>query len=184
MEERKPKDPLGIALLVFSGLVAVGGLAFFVYSLWHGIMGLGESLMPAAIPGSTTLHLERPGTYTIFYETRDEYANFNGYELAVTGPDGKDIALTPPRGTTTYSFGDRTGRSVFNFEVAQPGDYRLEGTSEADQPPAQLAVSDRMDSEIFALVMNALAIAATTGLATIILLVLGILRLRSSRPPQ
>ena len=181
MQERKSKDPLGIALLVLSGLVAAGGLGFFVYSLWRGINGLGESLMPATIPGVTVLHLERPGTYTIFHETHDEYVNFNGYDLSVTGPEGRDIALSPPRGSTTYNFGDHSGHSIFTFEISQPGDYRLEGTSDADQPPARLAVSDRMDSEIFGLVVNGMAIMATTGIATIILLVHGILRLRSSR---
>ena len=128
------------ALLVVCGVLGCAG--FF----WWGLGGLGDDLTQVLVPGSTTLNLKDPGDYTIFHEYRSVmngkvYSNtqgVDGLQLTLTNKTtGQVIPLSQPMGHSTYNYGGRSGSSVFDFTITQPGAYDFSGAYPPGQPAPQ-----------------------------------------------
>lgn len=121
-----------LAVLVFV-VGEVVAIVFFV----TGSIGTMSGLAKVVVPGSETFTLPEPGKYVVFYEYHSVVGNRTyatpdeaprGLECTVVAEDtGGDIPLSPATGTT-FSGGNVEAISLWAFEVAQPGEYRLSGS--------------------------------------------------------
>jgi hypothetical protein len=114
--------------------VLVAGIALFVVVLWKGISSIPSRVQQVVAPGRAELTLSTSGDYTIFYEYRSVIGNrvystgedVPGLECTLTS---KAIGATVPLKDSTlnsnYTFGGRSGRSVFDFYIDRPGTYEL-----------------------------------------------------------
>ena len=118
---------IGVAL-------ALAGNGLFAYFLVHGIFHLTDSLTQVVVPGDAELSLSTPATYTIFLEEQSvvdgriysTMQSIAGLNCSVTMlPGSQQIPLERPAISTTYSEGGRSGRSVLEFPVKVPGQYKL-----------------------------------------------------------
>ncbi|MBX3502240.1 MAG: hypothetical protein KF889_22600 [Alphaproteobacteria bacterium] len=168
---------------VLAAIIGVGGFVAGGFHLFSGIGGMEDRLMQVVVPGSATLNLSQPGTYTIYHESQSVvdgrvYAgtNVGGLRVAMRGPDGSEVKLVPNSGGMTYKFGSRKGHSIFTFAVSAPGEYRITGTlpDGRSEPKVVLAIESglmggmaRMIGGAIGLVFGGLAIAGIIVVLTL-----------------
>lgn len=120
-----------IPLVLLLGAAGAGSLLFV------NVMGMQNRLERVIIPGEVELTLSEPGSYTVFYEFQSLLDN-QSYSTGENLPDleyqlqsltdGTQITLRPSGSSkTTYSSPDRSGISVFQFEIGTSGVYRFSG---------------------------------------------------------
>jgi hypothetical protein len=157
-------------------LVIIAGSIFSIFLLISEFSKTAEESIQIMVPGSGDLELPVKGTYTIFYENQSVV----GGKVYLTGEDisglkievinkttGSKVATHPPSGSTTYSMGGRTGRSILAFDIDQPGIYELSAnyTKGKEGPEIVLAIFTR----------NIFSKAATSALIYIASIALGAL---------
>jgi len=129
--------------LALAALVVITGLFIFGWMAYSALSDIGGDLVQMAAPGTAELDLEKAGEYTIFYE---DVSVVEGrfYSTGETVPPGlvielldlstgEKLDLSPPFGSSTYTFAGRSGRSIAAFEVDHPGIYRMT----ASYPPGR-----------------------------------------------
>jgi hypothetical protein len=144
----------------------VGG-GSFVYTIFHGVMHTTDSLTQIVVPGSTELDL-RPGQYSVFLE---EQSVVNGKVYSTTQSidglachvssvlSGAAIAIRKASMSTSYSVNGRSGHSVLEFPIQQPGRYRFacDYGESSRGPELVVAVGTGVDEAIFGTVLGGLA---------------------------
>ncbi|HYI46113.1 MAG TPA: hypothetical protein VE174_11720 [Actinomycetota bacterium] len=113
---------------IFLALAVPSGLL-----LKTGITSLTEGLERFTAPGSATVTLGVPGTYTVFHEYRsslggrlyDGPATLPTMNFAVEGPAGTSPAIESSSGNFNYSIGSRAGYAVGSLRIERPGEYRI-----------------------------------------------------------
>ena len=97
------------------------------------------------VPGTHELELESTGTYTIFYEYRstvdgkkyltgESLSTISGIDIRLESKgDAQQIPLENPFGSTSYTVGSRSGESLFEFDIDEPGEYILTAEYENDR---------------------------------------------------
>ena len=176
---------------VVAALIAVGGFVAAYFHLMPRIGGLESRLMQVVMPGSATLALAEPGTYTIFHEHKATVggryyasASADGLTLRLESAGGARVPLSVPATSSSYSIGNRAGTSIYAFTVTAPGTYRLSGTlaSGRNEPRIVLAVGRGFMAEIFGLVGSTLAIVfGALGLAGAIVVATLVQRARARK---
>lgn len=168
---------------VLAGVVFVGGWVLFALFLFKSLSGMGARLQQVVAPGETDLTLREPGNYTIFYEyhsvigdkvySTDE--SLSGLRcVLVSKANNSKVALSPSSMNSTYELGGRSGRSIFDFRIDQPGVYAISaGYPQGQQgPEVVLAVGKDFTTRLFATILEALALVfGTMGIAVTITLV-------------
>jgi hypothetical protein len=135
------------------------GIVIAVWAGWSAATAVGNAFTRFVVPGSGVVALEKPGTYTIFHETRSViggrmYAVKDMPSVKVdVAPEGGGAAIPveAPGGHSTYSFGGHVGESLMQFTIVQPGRYRVTATYSNGQngPQTVLAVSSGVIGTIF-----------------------------------
>jgi hypothetical protein len=169
-----------------AGAVFVGGWVLFAVFLFEGLSGMEKNLQQALAPGVTDIVLQTPGEYTISYEYHSVFRekvystdeSISGLECALVSKQSSSrVRLSPSRMNTTYEFGGRAGRSVFNFTVQQPGAYSLTSSYPEGQTGPEIVLAVGKDStaglfltiaEALASVLGSLLIAVTIAVITIV----------------
>ncbi len=108
------------------------------------------------VPGTHELDFDDSGKYTIYYEYQSSI-NGRGYssseylksiEVDLQSEDGSIIVpLSTSEGNATYQIGGRAGRSLFSFDIEEPGTYIIhadyqDGTS---TPEVVFAIGPEFD---------------------------------------
>jgi hypothetical protein len=160
---------------VVAGAIALSGIVGAVYYLLPRIGSLEAKLSQAVMPGSATITLAEPGTYTIFHEQKavvdGRYyasASADGLRLKLETAAGMAVPLSEPATNSSYSIGNRAGTSIFAFTIAEPGRYRMTGAlaSGRDEPKIVLAVGQGLLSGMFSLIgMTLLIFFGSRGVA-------------------
>ena len=186
--------------LALAGAVLVAGWALFAFFLYKNLTGLGAKLQQVVGPGQAELTLREPGRYTIFYE----YQSIIGDKVYSTGAlpglectvilksKNSKVALTPSAVNSTYHFGGRAGRSLFDFAVDEPGVYVLssEYAEGRRKPEIVLAVGKDLATGLLKTIFGALGLAfGSTAMAIAIAVVTLVKRSKSKKlaaspPPQ
>ena len=130
------------ALVVLSTVAAIVGL---VWGIGRVDVSPGE-YERVSVPGSTTLELERTGTYRLHGETTEIIGYGASYVsetidapiVVVKGPNGRVIRVreVSVSSSTTYVDGDREGVRFGEFEVATPGRYTVDVRTRTEDDPA------------------------------------------------
>jgi hypothetical protein len=152
----------------FAGVVVLLGVGLFAWTIWKGVGGIGGKLQQVAAPGKSDLTLAAPGSYTIFYEPESVFNNqvystggkVSAIECTVVSKStGAPVKLSHSTANATYSFGGRSGQSVFDFQIDRPGVYELTSNYPEGQqgPEIVLAVGHGVNEGMVVAVFGGLA---------------------------
>jgi len=178
---------------VVACVIALAGLVAAALYVVPRIGTVDQGAMRLVMPGSAVLALDTPGSYTIFHERRSVvdgryYASdsVDGLKVTLADPRGAPVALAEPTMSTSYQMGNREGRAMLAFEVAEPGRYRLTASlaSGAAEPKVVLAVSQGLVGGIIQLVFKTLGIVfGSLGIAGLIVAVVAVRRSKMAATP-
>jgi hypothetical protein len=137
--------------LVAAVLFSIGVIVFGV-TLWAAIGEVHQKvndLKRVAVPGQVSVPLEKPGTYTVYYEKRS-VMNGQPYTapdplpeiaLKVTGPDGESVEVSRKKSADMYDLDRYAGTGTWQFEVTKAGPYQLQVPPAESAPDAKLVLA-------------------------------------------
>jgi len=181
----------GLAAVVF-----ISGWVLFGLFLYRNLSGISSKLQQVVVPGKTQLSLNRPGSYTIYYEQESVVGSkvystsrsLSGLECTVTAKaTGEEVALSRAAVSARYSVGGRSGYSVFDFKIDRPGIYEIAAQYPEGQegPEAVLAVGQGFTMRVLTTVFGGLAIVfGSIGLAVAIAVYTAVKRHKAMRQAQ
>jgi hypothetical protein len=176
-----------------AALIFLAGCGVFVLVLIRQSKSLSGSLVQILAPGQMELNLTEAGSYTIFYEHESvvgERVYSTGEHLSglecqlISRATGSGIALSAPPASSGYSIGRRSGRSIFQFHIDQPGAYIFFARYTGGQlePEVVLALGHEFGRHSFAASAGSLAlILGSTGLALAVAVLVAIKRDKSKK---
>lgn len=107
----------------------------FGWTVFSAISEIGDDFVQMTAPGTKDFDLSEVGEYTIFYENLSVVGGRlystgdavpSGLEIEVVDvSSGEKVDLSSPKGSSSYSFGGRSGRSIAAFAIGHPGTYRM-----------------------------------------------------------
>ncbi|HET7840478.1 MAG TPA: hypothetical protein VFM21_02675 [Terriglobia bacterium] len=189
-------NPPSRAYYGVAGAVLVGGVGLFVALLWRGISSVPSKVQQVVAPGRAELTLSKPGDYTIFYEYQSVLGNrvystgqnVPGLECTLVSKSAQEpVPLSRATVNSNYSFGGRSGKSVFDFHINQPGVYELTASYPVGEQGEEvvLAVGQGVVTGILSTVFGALAIMfGTIGLTIAIILITAVKRHNAAKRLQ
>jgi hypothetical protein len=181
----------GLAAVVF-----ISGWVLFGLFLYRNLSGISSKLQQVVVPGKTELSLNRPGSYTIYYEQESVVGSkvystsrsLSGLECTVTAKaTGEEVALSRTAVSSRYSVGGRSGYSVFDFKIDRPGIYEIAAQYPEGQegPEAVLAVGQGFTMGVLTTVFGGLAIVfGSIGLGVAIAVYTAVKRHKAMRQAQ
>jgi hypothetical protein len=181
----------GLAAVVF-----ISGWVLFGLFLYRNLSGISSKLQQVVVPGKTELSLNRPGSYTIYYEQESVVGSkvystsrsLSGLECTVTAKaTGEEVALSRAAVSSRYSVGGRSGYSVFDFKIDRPGIYEIAAQYPEGQegPEAVLAVGQGFTMGVLTTVFGGLAIVfGSIGLGVAIAVYTAVKRHKAMRQAQ
>lgn len=190
-----PAKPKGRVALVLGTVLLVSGIALGIVLAVTGVVNMADAVddyQRVPVPGGGSVELTETGTYHLYYErppslVGDSY--FSPSQLAITGPGGAQLPIVVGRTSSTYEFGDRSGRSIGTFRADVAGTYQirtlqLDGESGdfSFEPTGQIAVTKDSPFRSVGLVLAGVFGGGAMVLTGIVLLIVG--GVRRSRSKQ
>lgn len=117
-----------------AGAVFIAGWVLFAIILFKNLSGMGAKLQQVVVPGTGAVTLREPGNYTIYYEYHSVVGNkvysteenLSGLACTlVSRATNSKVPLSPTSSSSSYELGGRSGKSIFDFKIQQPGVYDL-----------------------------------------------------------
>lgn len=168
------------------------GAGFFVYTIFHGLTHVTDSLTQIVVPGKMELNLQ-PGRYSVFLEEQSivngriysTTQSINGLVCRVNSvEDGNAVTIQKASVNATYDVGGRSGHSVLEFPIHQAGRYAFacDYGENAKGPEVVVAVGSGVGGAIFSTVLGSLAaFSGGCGLCLVVVLVVATLRGREKK---
>jgi hypothetical protein len=147
----KPSHVPGRVWYFIAALIFLAGLAAMLTLMVEQLSGIGSRMIQVIVPGQSELTLDKAGTYTIFHEYRSTVGTrvfavetVSGLSVTVRSKaTGEDILLQTTTGAS-YTVEGRSGRSILNFKITEPGTYLLiAGYSDGRREPQTVITVDR-----------------------------------------
>jgi hypothetical protein len=178
----------GLAVLVLvAGWVGMGAL------LATRLSGTADRMMRVVVPGEAELRLNQPGTYTIFHEYRStldgrvyDTPSIDGLDITVRAVSSGRLLELQHGATGSYTVGGSAGRSLFDFEVSEPGAYRIAGVyaDARKEPQAVLAIDRGFIGDLLITILGAVAFAfGGTGGAIVVAILVARRRAKAAGAP-
>jgi hypothetical protein len=144
----------GVSVFAF-----IAGVVLFFVVLLFGILSSFNNVgHQVVVPGSGIIELDEAGNYNIFHEYRSivdgkvySSNSINGLVYALRNvKTGEFITLTNPESNMNYSINGREGRSIFEFNIDEPGRYEFEAWYETENgEEAVLAIGKGFGANLF-----------------------------------
>lgn len=163
-------SPPSRAWYVVAAAIFVMGLVGFASLLFFTISKIGEGYVRVVVPGEGEVSLEKPGRYVIHHEFKSVvggrvYSMASGEGLegmkieAFALPGNVPVPVHESTMSGTYSFGSYSGTSLMEFDIAQPGRFRVRGTRAdgAASPQTVLSIAQSAVGSIVAAVFGCIA---------------------------
>jgi hypothetical protein len=175
---------------VLAAICLTAGTSIAIWLAMSAYARLQNALTRVVVPGAIVLTLDEAGRYTIYHEPESVvdgqlYAapNIAGLHVAVTGEDGKAVAVATPWISGSYAIGSHSGKSVWAFEIPAPGRYRLTAGYSAGQtePQTVLAVGRDFFGRALATIFGAIGSVFAGFVAALVLALTTYLRRRRLR---
>jgi hypothetical protein len=179
-----------------AGGIGAMALAAFVAILFNGIAGMGDALQQMLGPGRIEISLEEPGTYTVFHEHESIFEGqyysspeiVSGLTVRVRAVEnGETIRVKAPNVSTNYAVSGRSGVGIFEFNIVEPGRYRITaayGNGQAT-PPVVLAIGHDFMGGLLATIFGAIGVMMVgAGLVISIVVVTFVKREKARRAMQ
>lgn len=150
-------------------LIAAIGIALSVMLIINLITTVSSSSEQIVMPSSTDIELVDPGKYYIYYEYESVVdgkiystgsADVSGFRVFIVNKsNNENVELLTPIFNSNYSFSGRTGYSVFEFMIEEPGSYEITGHYEHGAgEEIVLAIGKGFVGNMFASILGAIAI--------------------------
>jgi hypothetical protein len=188
MEQLRSRTP--IWPFVAAGLVLLACIGGAIYLFITGLLGLSSGLIRIEAPGIHQVQLDKAGGYTIFLETgevRDGVlvggeTSAGGLSVRVETPDGATIPVGASTVAGSYSFGGRQGRSIMQFDVPQPGNYKVTTEFVQSQPrsPVILTISGGFAKNIVISILAPIGLFLGGVIAAVLIVVITLVSRKSS----
>jgi hypothetical protein len=171
---------------ITAGLIFLAGVIGFAVFLFLSLAGMGKNLIQVVVPGEQEIHLSEPGAYTVFHEYRSSVGGrvysgpegLPGLECTLTSKKtGAAVPLSPALSASRYDYGGRSGVSVLEFAIAEPGDYVFKASYPQGQTASQavLAIDHGFIGRIlltvfggFAILFGSLVVSLTIVVVTLV----------------
>lgn len=167
---------------VLAALIFIAGEAIFFSYIFSNLGGISEGLTQVVVPGNSDLNLSETGKYTVFYENESVVngriystgQDISGLQVEIKNKStGFKVPLDSPRGSATYSIGGRTGRSILEFDIVQPGFYELSGWyPNGTGPEVVLAVGKGLFDNIMSMVVVGIITFFGSALAALAIIII------------
>lgn len=118
--------PSGVWYVVGGALAGAGIVACVVmliasFSQYRDAI---DNLDRINVPGEATIEFDDAGEHWVYYEPRDDTFLTPDVAVEITGPTGTEIAIVPDVGVG-YISGGRDARTLYSFELPEPGAYEF-----------------------------------------------------------
>lgn len=132
MQQQKIRP--GKVWYVVAGLILVIGIALFIFFVVGAIKSATDSIITrVTAPGTESIEIDKAGKYTIYFEYdsvldgKVYHTNdiSDMYFTLTNKSTGEHIDLDNSAVNASYSLNGRSGKSIFEFEVDEPGEYIL-----------------------------------------------------------
>lgn len=180
MTEQGEKRTSKAWYILGAGVTLVVGLAGFGYLLFTGLVGMADGTIRLNVPDIREVELDRPGGYTVFWETpsgeghpaSDDWAAIGGLIVRVEAMNGAAIPVGSPGGSSTYSLHGRKGVSIMAFKIESPGRYRIVTDLARSRPvrPVVLAVVPGFAGRLLRVILTAFGVLGGAVLLCVALL--------------
>ena len=149
--------------------VAVVGIAGFISLMVSRLGGIDDKLSQMLAPGKLEMVFAEAATYTIFHEHESVFQerHYSSAEVVsglavrvVSGVGGVPVKVEAADVNASYTLEGRAGVAILEFEIAQPGPYRI-SAAYADgsrKPQVVLAIGHDFLGELLVTVFGGLAI--------------------------
>lgn len=172
---------LGAALIIIPGIIAL--VLFFV-----DIINTPSERY--VFPGTHEIQFDDTGEYTVYYEyqsTVDGVAYLTSEDIPdlqvmlQSKDDLERVEIESASFNESYSYGSRAGKSLFEFDIDEPGVYILtaEYQDGSSTPDIVLAVRESLD--IIGIMLRSLFIGLGGFILGVIVILLGILKWHTTR---
>ncbi|MFH0799170.1 MAG: hypothetical protein V2A66_03195 [Pseudomonadota bacterium] len=152
-----------LASVIFLAGIALSG--FILSRVFVEAKNVDRSFTRFLAPGTHSISLEKPGGYTVYFESKSELdgkvyiSNDNaaaGLKLKVKEEaTGADVRVSITGSKSTYSLGSREGISLLAFYIERPGRYEVNAEFSGgwgEHEKIVLAVGQGFTSGIFVMV--------------------------------
>jgi hypothetical protein len=173
----------GVSISVF-----IAGLILFIIVLisriFSSVNGIGTQVV---VPGTEIIELNKTGKYNIFHEYKSvvdgkiySSNSINGLYCTLKNvKTGEDITLTITKPNIKYSVNGREGRSVFEFNIDEPGKYELKAWyGQRDGEETVLAVGKGFGAGLFATIILCIGILFGSIVISVLIFVITFLKRR------
>jgi len=176
------KKPSWLWFLV-AGLILVVGIAAAVGIFIGGISSAVNSLQRMIVPATQTMTFDEPGRYGIYHEhhsvfkgrTFRQWPGQIDLEATVTRlSDGTQIPVEGSTINTTYTFGQRKGRGMFQFDIEQAGQYEI--TVNADDE-AVVAIGRSITGTIVFAILGPMGVCFVSFVLGLVITIVAIVRM-------
>ena len=169
------------------------GVGFFVYTLFHGLKHVTDSLTQVVVPGRQELSLKSVDTYTVFLEEQSvvngriysEAQSIEGLMCRVNSArSGASIKVGEPSTNTSYELSGRSGHSVLEFRVPEDGTYLFacDYGAASKGPDVVVAVGSGVGSAISHMIVGSFAaFFGSCAASTIVVLAVLLMRQRNKK---
>ncbi len=152
-----------------AGAVGISGVVAFSVLLLSSLSGMGDDLQQMKAPGKAEFTFREPGSYTVFHEHESvfEGAYFSSPD-AVSGlkigvkpsAGGKALAVNAAGVNASYELSGRSGVAIFEFEITEPGAYRINARygDGRSKPVVILAIGHDFMGGLFTLILSGLGL--------------------------
>jgi hypothetical protein len=166
---RKRPSPVGYWLAAALAVTGVLAAAIWAAVGFVGYTNHIDGFTRANAPGNTTVSIDDPGTYLVYYESA-RGATPDDLGVAITDPSGRPVALQGAEYDLRYDVPGRNGRvgtAVAQFRADAAGTYRL--SVERDVPDATVAVGSNVTRSALPSLLGAGALALATCAGAVVL---------------
>jgi hypothetical protein len=186
-----PRHPPSRLWYVAAVILFLAGIGVFV-TLLFSALGSFDRMIRIVVPGEIDITLNETGSHTIFHEYRSsvdgrvyDVPNASGLTVTLNARgSGADVPLRSSAGAN-YSGGAGAGRSLFSFEITEPGFYRLSATYRdgRKEPQTVLAIGHSVISDfVLRLLAAILSLLVGLGVAVAMIIVVAVKRRRALAP--
>ncbi|MHC1686039.1 MAG: hypothetical protein AB6733_24440 [Clostridiaceae bacterium] len=160
--KRSGKIKLNWVIILSGAVLAISFLAF-------NLLSISNSIKRIELKKTATLDLKETGEYTIFYEYYDEeelnYLNIKNLNIRLSNKDtNKDVILTKNYSNSNYSFGERSGKSIYKFSIDTPGVYEISALNySGESDNLTFGIINKFSSKLWTSILGFLLISFGSG---------------------
>ena len=130
-----PHRPSSLGYWIGGGLIAAACIGAVIWAVlaFFGYTDQVNSFQRMTVPGTATVHITRPATRVLYYESTGPAPSLAQLGLHVPGPAGNAVTVTPYSGDLRYDVPPvnptRTGKAIASFDATVPGNYTISAST-------------------------------------------------------